>query len=110
MSADDAVNHGAIGAVIGHEISHGFDDQGSQFDGEGNLRNWWSDSDHEAFSDRTRALIEQYAAYEPVAGHTPTASSRSGRTSRTSPVWQSPTARICFAGRRAGAGHRRLDR
>ena len=70
MSADDAVNYGAIGAVIGHEISHGFDDQGSQFDGEGNLRNWWSDSDHEAFSDRTRALIEQYAAYEPVAGHT----------------------------------------
>ena len=70
MSADDAVNYGAIGAVIGHEISHGFDDQGSQFDGDGNLRNWWSDSDHEAFSDRTRALIEQYAAYEPVAGHT----------------------------------------
>ncbi len=69
MSADDAVNYGAIGAVIGHEISHGFDDQGSQFDGEGNLRNWWSDSDHEAFSDRTRALVDQYAAYEPVAGH-----------------------------------------
>ena len=69
MSADDAVNYGAIGAVIGHEISHGFDDQGSQFDGEGNLRNWWSDSDHEAFSDRTRALVDQYAAYEPVDGH-----------------------------------------
>ena len=69
MAADDAVNYGAIGAVIGHEISHGFDDQGSQFDGEGNLRNWWSDSDHEAFSDRTRALVDQYAAYEPVEGH-----------------------------------------
>ncbi|HQR80206.1 MAG TPA: M13-type metalloendopeptidase [Actinomycetota bacterium] len=69
MAADDAVNYGAIGAVIGHEISHGFDDQGSQFDGEGNLRNWWSDSDHEAFSDRTKALVEQYAGYEPVPGH-----------------------------------------
>ncbi|MBK6762662.1 MAG: M13 family peptidase [Micrococcales bacterium] len=70
MAADDAVNYGAIGAVIGHEISHGFDDQGSQFDGDGNLRNWWTDADDEAFSDRTRALIDQYAAYEPVDGHT----------------------------------------
>jgi predicted metalloendopeptidase len=69
MAADDAVNYGAIGAVIGHEISHGFDDQGCQFDGEGNLRNWWTDSDHEAFRDRTLALVEQYGAYEPVPGH-----------------------------------------
>lgn len=69
MAADDAVNYGAIGAVIGHEISHGFDDQGSQFDGEGNLRNWWSDSDHEAFRDRTRMLVDQYAGYSPVEGH-----------------------------------------
>ena len=69
MAADDAVNYGAIGAVIGHEISHGFDDQGCQFDGSGNLRNWWSDSDHEAFSDRTKVLVEQYAAYEPVEGY-----------------------------------------
>lgn len=69
MAADDAVNYGAIGAVIGHEISHGFDDQGSQFDGAGNLRNWWSDSDHEAFRDRTRILVEQYSQYEPVEGY-----------------------------------------
>jgi predicted metalloendopeptidase len=69
MAADDAVNYGAIGAVIGHEISHGFDDQGSQFDGDGNLRNWWSDADHEAFSNRTKALVEQYGGYEPVDGH-----------------------------------------
>jgi predicted metalloendopeptidase len=69
MEADDAVNYGAIGAVIGHEISHGFDDQGAQFDGDGNLRDWWTVSDHEAFRDRTRALVEQYAAYEPVEGH-----------------------------------------
>ena len=69
MSADDAVNYGAIGAVIGHEISHGFDDKGSQYDGDGNLRNWWTDEDHEAFEAKTKALVEQYAAYEPVEGH-----------------------------------------
>jgi putative endopeptidase len=69
MEADDAVNYGAIGAVIGHEISHGFDDQGCQYDGDGNLRNWWTDADHEAFSARTKALAEQYSAYEPVQGH-----------------------------------------
>jgi len=69
MSADDAVNYGAIGAVIGHEISHGFDDKGSQYDGEGNLRNWWTDADQEAFAERTEALTDQYSQFEPVAGH-----------------------------------------
>jgi putative endopeptidase len=69
MAADDAVNYGAIGAVIGHEISHGFDDKGCQYDGDGNLRNWWTETDHEAFSQRTTALVRQYADYEPVAGH-----------------------------------------
>jgi putative endopeptidase len=69
MAADDAVNYGAIGAVIGHEISHGFDDKGSQYDGEGNLRNWWTDDDHAAFQAKTEALVAQYAAYEPVDGH-----------------------------------------
>lgn len=69
MAADDAVNYGAIGAVIGHEISHGFDDKGSQYDGDGNLRNWWTEADHDAFAQRTAALVEQYAAYEPVPGH-----------------------------------------
>ena len=69
MSADDAANYGGIGAVIGHEISHGFDDKGSQYDGQGNLRNWWTEADHEAFGERTAALVEQYANYEPVEGH-----------------------------------------
>jgi len=69
MSADDAVNYGAIGAVIGHEISHGFDDKGSQYDGDGNLRNWWTDEDHAAFEAKTKALVDQYAGYEPVDGH-----------------------------------------
>jgi predicted metalloendopeptidase len=67
--ADDATNYGAIGATIGHEMSHGFDDSGSQFDGDGNLRDWWTKEDHEKYAARTRALIEQYNAYEPVAGY-----------------------------------------
>ncbi|MBI2993524.1 MAG: M13 family peptidase [Gammaproteobacteria bacterium] len=68
-AADDAVNYGGIGAVIGHEISHGFDDEGSQYDGDGNLRDWWSEEDHEKFEAKTRVLIEQYTAYEPVPGY-----------------------------------------
>jgi predicted metalloendopeptidase len=67
--ADDAINYGAIGATIGHEISHGFDDSGSQFDGDGNLRDWWTKEDHEKFTAKTKALIDQYAAYEPIAGY-----------------------------------------
>lgn len=67
--ADDAANYGGIGAVIGHEISHGFDDQGSQYDGDGNLRDWWSKEDHEKFTAKTNALIAQYSAYEPIPGY-----------------------------------------
>lgn len=67
--SDEAVNFGGIGAVIGHEISHGFDDQGSQYDGEGNLRDWWSPEDHAQFDQRTNRLIAQYERYEPVKGY-----------------------------------------
>ena len=67
--ADDAVNYGAIGAVIGHEISHGFDDEGSQYDGDGNLRDWWSKQDKARFAARTAALVEQYGAYSPLPGY-----------------------------------------
>jgi putative endopeptidase len=63
--ADDAVNYGAIGAVIGHEIGHGFDDQGSQYDGTGQLNNWWTDDDRAAFEKLTSALIEQYDHLSP---------------------------------------------
>ncbi len=66
--ADDAVNYGAIGAVIGHEISHGFDDQGARSDGDGNLRNWWTDADQREFKARTDALAAQYSAFEPMEG------------------------------------------
>jgi putative endopeptidase len=65
MEADDAVNYGAIGAVIGHEIGHGFDDKGSTFDGDGVLRNWWTDEDRTEFEKRTGALIAQYDAFKP---------------------------------------------
>jgi putative endopeptidase len=69
--ADDAVNYGGIGAVIGHEIGHGFDDQGSTCDGDGMLRNWWTEKDREAFEERTLALIDQYNALQPgqAPGH-----------------------------------------
>ena len=68
-NADDAVNYGAIGAVIGHEISHGFDDQGAQYDGDGNLRNWWTAEDNKKFAEKTKMLIKQYAAYSPLPGY-----------------------------------------
>jgi putative endopeptidase len=67
--ADDAVNYGGIVAVIGHEVSHGFDDKGSQYDADGNLRDWFTPEDHAKFAARTKALVAQYDAYEPVAGY-----------------------------------------
>ena len=67
--ADDAVNYGGIGAVIGHEISHGFDDQGSQYDGDGNMRNWWTEEDGKKFAEKTKVLINQYAGYSPLPGY-----------------------------------------
>jgi putative endopeptidase len=63
-TADEAVNYGGIGAVIGHEISHAFDDSGSRFDGDGNLKNWWTDKDLEEFTKRGNALADQYSAIE----------------------------------------------
>ncbi|MEX1222789.1 MAG: M13 family metallopeptidase [Idiomarina sp.] len=64
MEAEDAVNYGGIGAVIGHEIGHGFDDQGSKYDGDGNLRSWWTDTDRAAFEERATILADQYSGYE----------------------------------------------
>ena len=64
MAADDAVNYGAIGTVIGHEMGHGFDDQGSKYDSEGNLNNWWTDEDLAEFKKRTQALVDQYAEFQ----------------------------------------------
>ena len=64
--ADDAVNYGGIGAVIGHEISHGFDDQGCKYDGDGNLKNWWTEADQAAFEKLTSRLVTQYEGYEAL--------------------------------------------
>jgi putative endopeptidase len=68
-AADDAVNYGAIGSIIGHEMGHGFDDQGSKSDARGVQRNWWSEADREAFEQRTAVLADQYDRYEAVPGH-----------------------------------------
>lgn len=65
--ADDAANYGGIGAVIGHEIGHGFDDQGAKYDGDGNLVDWWTDADRAEFGVRTKALIDQYEKFTPRA-------------------------------------------
>ncbi len=67
-NADNAVNYGGIGAVIGHEISHGFDDEGSKYDGDGNLRNWWTETDRKSFEELTGKLVAQYESYEPLPG------------------------------------------
>ena len=68
FDADDAVNYGAIGAVIGHEIGHGFDDQGRQFDGTGELHDWWQPLDDTEFRKRAQMLVEQYNAFTPLPG------------------------------------------
>jgi putative endopeptidase len=67
-AADDAFNYGSAGATIGHEISHGFDDSGSQYDSEGNLRDWWTAEDHAKFKAQTEILVKEYDAFEPVPG------------------------------------------
>ena len=73
FKADPAVNFGGIGVVIGHEMTHGFDDQGSQFDGKGNLKNWWTAADHKAFDERTSCIADEYSKFEaaPAKGNTP---------------------------------------
>jgi predicted metalloendopeptidase len=68
LNADDAVNYGGIGAVIGHEISHGFDDEGAKFDGDGNLKSWWTEADTKSFEALTKLLIAQYSKYEALPG------------------------------------------
>ncbi|MDH3435046.1 MAG: M13 family metallopeptidase, partial [Gammaproteobacteria bacterium] len=68
LDAEDAYNYGAIGVTIGHEIGHGFDDQGSKYDGDGNLKSWWTDEDRANFEERTKGLVEQFSQYEALPG------------------------------------------
>ena len=67
-NADDAVNYGGIGAVIGHEMTHGFDDQGRQFDANGNLRDWWSAQSAKEYDKRRKEVVAQYNSYEALPG------------------------------------------
>ncbi len=67
-TADDAVNYGGMGAVIGHEMTHGFDDQGRQYDAQGNLKNWWTDDDLKRFKERSEKVVAQFSGYEPLPG------------------------------------------
>jgi predicted metalloendopeptidase len=67
--AEPAINYGAVGISIGHEISHAFDDQGAQYDGDGNLRDWWTEADHKNFAAKTRMLVNQYNQFEPIPGY-----------------------------------------
>ncbi len=104
VDRDAAANYGGIGAVIGHEIGHGFDDQGSAFDGTGALHDWWTDEDRAAFQERTGALIAQYDALVPQGlaptSTTSTAPSRSARTSATSAASASRSRRTACIWRR----------
>jgi predicted metalloendopeptidase len=68
LDAEDAYNYGAIGITIGHEIGHGFDDQGSKYDGDGNLKSWWTDEDRASFEQRTKGLVEQFNQFEALPG------------------------------------------
>jgi putative endopeptidase len=68
LAMDDAVNYGAIGVVIGHEITHGYDDQGRKFDAEGNLNSWWSDKDAKEFEGRAQKVVDEYNAFEALPG------------------------------------------
>ena len=67
-TADDALNYGGMGAIIGHELTHGFDDQGRQFDSKGNLANWWADADMKAFKERAQCIIDQFSGFEVEKG------------------------------------------
>jgi predicted metalloendopeptidase len=68
LDAENAYNYGSIGVTIGHEIGHGFDDQGSKYDGDGNLKNWWTDSDRANFEERTKGLVDQFNQFEALPG------------------------------------------
>ena len=109
MEADDAVNYGGIGAVIGHEIGHGFDDSGSTFDGDGVLRNWWTDEDRAEFEKRTKVLVDQYSAFAPFDDLNVNGEFHAGREHRR-PWWYQywSVGLQVVTGRRGSAGHRRI--
>ena len=110
-NADPAFNYGAIGSVIGHEISHSFDNLGAGFDAEGRLRNWWTPADLAHFRAAGQALVRQYNAYEALPGPPPQRRADAGREYRRPGRPRRRLRRLsCLAGRPPGAGDRRPDR
>ncbi len=95
MTADDAVNYGAIGGVIGHEMGHGFDDQGAKSDGDGVMRDWWTPQDLKEFRFRTSRLVAQYNRFEPIKGQFVNGQFTLGRTSAIWAASPSPTRPTC---------------
>ena len=89
--ADDAVNYGAMGSVIGHEMTHGFDDHGRQYDATGNLRDWWTAEDGAGFQKRAALIIDQFDHY--ASRSTPCTSTASSRRTRTLPIWAGSKSR-----------------
>ena len=105
LDADDAINYGAIGAVIGHEISHGFDDQGRKSDGDGNLRDWWTAEDAKRFDERAAKLGAQFESYTPLPGHEDQRPPDDGREHRRLERHRGRLSRLQdLAERQAGAG------
>ena len=110
---DDAINYGGIGAVIGHESSHGFDDQGSQFDGHGNRANWWTPQDKKKFDARTGALVKQFDGYAPITRQARPARQRqadAGREHRRPRRPQYRLRRVADRAEKQPEGSRREDR
>ena len=111
MAADDAVNYGGIGAVIGHELSHGFDDKGSKYDGNGNLRQWWTDEDRAEFEKRAAGLVSQYNEFEPVEGNFVNGKLDAWRKHwRLGRLERRVRSLSVVAGRKARTHHRWIDR
>ena len=111
LDADDAINYGAIGAVIGHEISHGFDDQGRKSDGDGNLRDWWTADDAKKFEERATKLGAQFESYTPLPGMKINGRQTMGENiGDLSGIAVALSRLQDLAQRQAGAGHRRLHR
>ena len=110
-TADAAVNYGAIGAIIGHEISHGFDDQGRKIDSTGAVRDWWTKTDADRFDAQAKGFGAQYDTYEPVPGMHVNGQADDGREHRRSGGRADRARRVSRVARRqAGAGHRRTHR
>ncbi len=108
--ADDAVNYGGMGAVIGHEMTHGFDDQGRQYDAQGNLKNWWTPEDTKNFKERSEKVVAQFDAYQPIEGHARQRQADAGREHRRPGRLEDRLRRAGKSAETARRGRRRRSR